>query len=130
MWTTIIIFFLGLAPDVLNGKCPKPCTPCKQQQIKMMMSAISRKYPKEFTDVIRQVKSRNWVFIFHRILTLIYNWCNFKCRPQWWINLQDCYPCCEILISLLYMIYCFIDREFIWIWYKYRVYWFSFILVK
>jgi len=48
-----------LAPDVLNNKCPAPCTPCKKQQIKMMMSTIQRKYPKLFADVMRQVRTRS-----------------------------------------------------------------------
>lgn len=41
-----------LAPDVIAGRCPPPCTPCTQIKIKEMMSTFSRKHPQLWFQVV------------------------------------------------------------------------------
>jgi len=47
--------FIGLAPDIMKGRCPPPCDRCKKEQIQKVMSKIAREYPKEWNQMVRQL---------------------------------------------------------------------------
>ena len=47
--------FPGLAPDVMQGRCPPPCNECKKKQIQRVMSTIALKYPKEWNQMVQRV---------------------------------------------------------------------------
>lgn len=48
-----------LAPDVLKGHCPSPCTMCTRRQIKRVMAEVQRKYPRQFTEMLRSFSQRS-----------------------------------------------------------------------
>jgi len=43
-----------LAPEVLAGRCPRPCNQCTQNMIRRVMTQLSQKYPKEFNEMINK----------------------------------------------------------------------------
>ena len=47
-------YFLGMAPEVFRGTCVKPCTKCTQKQIRKVIVVLQRKYPKEFSLIVRR----------------------------------------------------------------------------
>merc|ERR1712083_15780 len=50
--------FKRMAPEVLRGRCPPPCDKCMKKQIQKAMSVISRKYPREWTEMLKQQLGR------------------------------------------------------------------------
>ena len=48
------LLFLGMAPDIFRGNCVKPCTKCAQKQIRKVIVVLQRKYPKEFSQIVRR----------------------------------------------------------------------------
>jgi len=42
-----------LAPEVLAGRCPKPCNECTKTQIKRVMAQLSQEYPDEFREMLK-----------------------------------------------------------------------------
>ena len=47
------------APDVLKGHCPTPCTICTRRQIKRVMGEVQRKYPRQFSEMLRSFSRRS-----------------------------------------------------------------------
>ncbi len=43
-----------MAPDIIRGGCPRPCDPCIKQQIQKVMSTVSRKYPRQWQQMIQR----------------------------------------------------------------------------
>jgi hypothetical protein len=48
-----------LAPDVLKGHCPSPCTMCTRRQIKRVMAEVQKKFPREFSEMLRSFSQRS-----------------------------------------------------------------------
>jgi len=46
-----------LAPEVLAGRCPRPCNECTRTQIKKVMAELSQRYPREFQEMINKRRS-------------------------------------------------------------------------
>merc|ERR1712127_17193 len=47
-----------LAPEVLAGRCPRPCNECTRSQIKRVMAELSQKFPREFQEMIQVLGRR------------------------------------------------------------------------
>ncbi|XP_023334809.1 uncharacterized protein LOC111706224 [Eurytemora carolleeae] len=47
-----------MAPDIVRGGCPRPCDPCIKKQIQKVMATFSRKYPKQFQQILTQFGNR------------------------------------------------------------------------
>lgn len=43
-----------LAPEVLAGRCPRPCNECTRAQIQKVMTELSQKFPREFQEMINK----------------------------------------------------------------------------
>ena len=43
-----------MAPDIIRGGCPRPCDPCIKTQIQKVMSTVSRKYPRQWQQMIQR----------------------------------------------------------------------------
>jgi len=43
-----------IAPEIMRGRCPPPCNSCMKKQIQKMMAIISRKYPREWSQIIKE----------------------------------------------------------------------------
>ena len=48
-----------LAPDVLKGHCPSPCTICTRRQIKRVMAEVQRRFPRQFSEMLRSFSQRS-----------------------------------------------------------------------
>jgi len=44
-----------LAPEVLAGRCPRPCNECTKTQIKRVMAELSQRFPRRFQEMMRQL---------------------------------------------------------------------------
>jgi len=44
-----------LAPEVLAGRCPRPCNECTKTQIKRVMAQLSQRFPRRFQEMMRQL---------------------------------------------------------------------------
>ena len=51
-FTKYVSLFSGMVPDILRGLCPMPCDKCQKKQIQKVMSTISRKYPKKWSQML------------------------------------------------------------------------------
>ena len=51
---TTLSLFSGIAPEIMRGRCPPPCNSCMKKQIQKMMAIISRKYPREWSQIIKE----------------------------------------------------------------------------
>jgi len=49
-----------MAPDIIRGGCPPPCDECKKKQIQKVMATLSRKYPKQFQDMLRKFGNKRF----------------------------------------------------------------------
>merc|ERR1719489_594758 len=45
-----------LAPEVLAGRCPPPCTECTRKQIRRVMTELSQKFPREFQEMMGKLR--------------------------------------------------------------------------
>merc|ERR1712203_540080 len=45
-----------LAPEVLAGRCPHPCNECIKKQIRKVMAELSQRYPREFQEMMGQLR--------------------------------------------------------------------------
>ena len=55
------ILFSVLAPEVLAGRCPRPCNECTKTQIKRVMAELSQRFPRRFQEMMRQLApQRGW----------------------------------------------------------------------
>ena len=43
-----------MAPDIFRGNCVKPCTKCTKKQIQKVIVVLQRKYPREFSLIVRR----------------------------------------------------------------------------
>jgi len=48
-----------LAPDVLKGHCPHPCNICTRRQIKRVMAEVQRRFPRQFSEMLRSFSRRS-----------------------------------------------------------------------
>ena len=48
-----------LAPDVLKGHCPHPCNICTRRQIKRVMAEVQRRFPGQFSEMLRSFSRRS-----------------------------------------------------------------------
>ena len=48
-----------LAPDVLKGNCPNPCNVCTRRQIKRVMAEVQRRFPRQFSEMLRSFSRRS-----------------------------------------------------------------------
>ena len=61
-----------LAPDVLKGHCPRPCNICTRRQIKRVMAMVQRKYPREFSEMLRSFSYKTIRFEREKKLNTIF----------------------------------------------------------
>lgn len=47
-----------LAPEVMKGRCPPPCDPCKQKQIQKIMATLSKEYSQEWGQILNQFNGK------------------------------------------------------------------------
>jgi len=45
-----------LAPEVLAGRCPRPCNECTRKQIRRVMGELSQKFPGEFQEMLSRLR--------------------------------------------------------------------------
>jgi len=45
-----------LAPEVLAGRCPPPCTECTRKQIRRVMTELSQKFPRKFQEMMGKLR--------------------------------------------------------------------------
>jgi len=45
-----------LAPEVLAGRCPPPCTECTRKQIRRVMTELSQKFPGQFQEMMGKLR--------------------------------------------------------------------------
>ena len=79
--------FSVLAPEVLAGRCPRPCNECTKTQIKRVMAELSQRFPRRFQEMMRQLApQRGWpaLLVLYSNILITNLWEAFNSETLYW----------------------------------------------